>query len=179
MDFPHRIAETFLELRRAATIRGALERLTSRALSDLGITREDVPHIARVGARMAPRGASYVEIVAEARDRRLQSPTLAARFVGAAKWVQSTTAATGLGRWLALELVWWRAYRRIHGELATYSDRELMADLRLSRSDIDGIAVEGADAAQVEFVRAHPAHRRYENLAPGLAASSGRQLPAD
>jgi len=90
MDFPHRIAETFLELRRAATIRGALERLTPRALSDLGITREDVPHIARVGARMAPQGASYVEIVAEARDRRLHSPTLAARFVGAAKWVQST-----------------------------------------------------------------------------------------
>ena len=84
-----------------------------------------------------------------------------------------TAAATGLGRWLTLELVWWRAYRRIHGELATYSDRELMADLRLSRSDIDGIAVEGADAAQVEFVRAHPAYRRHGNFAPGLGRVFG------
>ena len=81
MDFPHRIAETFLELRRAATIRGALERLTSRALSDLGITREDMPHIARVGARMAPRGASYVEIVAEARDRPRPLAGAGARLV--------------------------------------------------------------------------------------------------
>ena len=173
MDLPHRIAGTVLELRRAATIRGALGQLTPRALSDLGMTREDVPHIARVGARMAPQGASYIEIIAEARDRRLQTPTLAARLIGAAKWIQATAAATDLGRRLTLELVWWRAYRRTHAELATYSDRELMADLRLSRSDIDGIAVEGADAAQVEFVRAHPAHRRYENLAAGLGRVFG------
>jgi len=46
-----------------------------------------------------------------------------------------------------------------------------MADLRLSRSDIDGIAVEGADPAQVEFVRAHPAYRRYGNFG---AAGLGR-----
>ena len=50
------------------------------------ITREDIPDIARVGARMAPQGVSLRQIIAEPRPAS-QTPALAARLVGAAKWV--------------------------------------------------------------------------------------------
>ena len=67
---------------------------------------------------------------------------------------------TDLGRRVNLELVWRRAYRRVRAELATYSNQELMADLRMNRSDIDSIAAEGADEQVARFVAAHPAYRR-------------------
>ena len=67
---------------------------------------------------------------------------------------------TGPGRRVRLELEWRRAYRRMRAELATYSDRELMADLRLARSEIDGIAAEGADERLAAYVAANPSLRR-------------------
>ena len=67
---------------------------------------------------------------------------------------------SGLGRRIRLELVWRRAYRQMRAELATYSDRELMADLRLARSEIDDIAAEGADERLVAYVAANPSLRR-------------------
>ena len=46
--------------------------------------------------------------------------------------------------------------QRMRAELATYSDRELMADLRLARSEIDEIAAEGADERLAAYVAANP-----------------------
>ena len=157
---------------------GALERLPPRALSDLGITPEDVPHIAVSAPGWRPRAL---------RSSR-SSPRPATGVCRPPPWPPGSSARPSGSRSRPPRPTWpagWRwsssggwAYRRIHGELATYSDRELMADLRLSRSDIDGIAVEGADAAQVEFVRAHPPTDATGNSRPVWAASSGRQLPA-
>ena len=55
-----------------------------------------------------------------------------------------TVSKTNLGAWhpgrrLNLELVWWRAYRRVRSGLSGYSDLELVADLRLKRADIDSV----------------------------------------
>lgn len=69
---------------------------------------------------------------------------------------------------------WRRAYRRVHAELDAYSDRELLADLRLTRSEIPDIAAEAADQEVAAFVRAHPEYRRaWGWRRPGLAAHAG------
>lgn len=60
---------------------------------------------------------------------------------------------------LQLALIWRREHHRVRAELASYSDRELSADLRLHRSDIPGIAGEAADAKVAAFVRSHPDYR--------------------
>ncbi len=157
MEFLHRIAAHLAEWRSAATIRDELNRLTPRALADLGMTPDDLPFVARVGARLGPQGATLAEIVSEARTQHLQRPSQSASI---AELARQALEATELGRRLNLELVWWRAYRRVRAELSAYSDQELMADLRLTRSDIDGIAAEGAEEQVAAFVAAHPAYRR-------------------
>lgn len=68
--------------------------------------------------------------------------------------------ASALGRRVRLELVWRRAHRRMRAELATYSDRELMTDLRLTRSEIDGVAAEGADERVAAFIADNPGFRQ-------------------
>lgn len=160
MVFIHRIAEHLAEIRSAAAIRHELRRLAPRALADLGVTQEDLPYVARVGARLGPKGASMAQIVSEARASRLAKPSLSSRIALVARQVVAAIEETDLGRRLNLELVWRRAYRRVRAELSTYSDQELMADLRLNRSDIDTIAAEGADEQVARFVAAHPAYRR-------------------
>lgn len=160
MVFIHRIAEYFAETRSAAAIRHELRRLAPRALADLGVTQEDLPYVARLGARLGPKGVSMTEIVREAREWRLREPTMRSRMANVAQGIVAAIEGTDLGRRLNLELVWRRAYRRVRAELETYSDQELMADLRLNRSDIDGIAAEGAHEQVAGFVAAHPAYRR-------------------
>lgn len=160
MVFTHRIAEYIAEARSAAAIRHQLQRLTPRGLADLGITQEDLPYVARLGAHLGPKGASMAEIVAQAREQRHGRPSLSSRIAQIARQLETAIEGTDLGRRLNLELVWRRAYRRVRAELSTYSNQELMADLRLNRSDIDSIAAEGADEQVARFVAAHPGYRR-------------------
>lgn len=169
MEFLHRITE----LRGAAVIRRELNRLPPRALADLGLTPEDVPYVARVGARLGPQGASIAQLVEEARALRLGRPTLASRIGSFVGQLRAGIESTAAGRALALELLWRRAYRRVHAELGSYSDRELMADLRLSRGDVHDIAVEGADEAVAEFVASHPVYRRAAAGRLGLGRAMG------
>ncbi len=170
MEFLHRIAAHIAEWRSAAAIRDELNRLTPRALADLGITPDDLPYVARVGARLGPQRATLAEIVSEARALRFHRPSKGTPIGDLAR---QALEATELGRRLNLELVWWRAYRRVQAELSAYSDQELMADLRLKRSDIDGIAVEGADEQVAAFVAAHPAYRRLGHRGAGFSRAAG------
>jgi uncharacterized protein YjiS (DUF1127 family) len=103
--------------------------------------------------------------VAEA--HRLRAETMAAFWrsvsAGLADLVRPLTKealASGLGRRIQLQMVWRRAYRQMRAELATYSDRELMTDLHLTRSEIDDIAAEGADERLGAYIAADPALRR-------------------
>ncbi|MGD9508402.1 MAG: DUF1127 domain-containing protein [Geminicoccaceae bacterium] len=160
MVFIHRIVEYLAEMRGAAAIRHELRRLTPRALADLGMTPEDVSHVARAGARLGPKGATMAQIVGEARASGLSRPSLNSRITHLVRSVEGAIERTDFGRRLNLEFVWRCAYGRVRAELATYSDRELMADLRLNRSDIDRVAAEGADEQVARFVTAHPAYRR-------------------
>jgi uncharacterized protein YjiS (DUF1127 family) len=160
MVFTHRIAEYIAEMRSAAVLRHELRRLAPRALADLGITQDDLPYVARLGARLGPKGVSMAQIVSEAREQRLRQPSMGSRAAQVARQVGAAIEGTDLGRRVNLELVWRRAYRRVRAELATYSNQELMADLRMNRSDIDSIAAEGADEQVARFVAAHPAYRR-------------------
>jgi hypothetical protein len=60
---------------------------------------------------------------------------------------------------LKLALLRRRAFRRVRAELENYSERELMADLRLNRSAIPDLAAEAADQQLAAFVRSHPEYR--------------------
>ncbi len=60
---------------------------------------------------------------------------------------------------LNLGLVWQREFRKMRGELASYSARGLEADLRLNHSDIPGVAAEAADERVAAFVRDNPSYR--------------------
>jgi hypothetical protein len=61
---------------------------------------------------------------------------------------------------LKLALIRHRAFRKVSAELESYSERELMADLRLNRSAIPAIAAEAADQRVAAFVQSHPECRR-------------------
>ena len=61
---------------------------------------------------------------------------------------------------IGLALLRRREFLRARAELETYSERELNADLRLSRSDIPDLAAATADERVAAFVRGRPAHRR-------------------
>jgi hypothetical protein len=69
-------------------------------------------------------------------------------------------ADSGLSRRLQLGRVRRREYRRIQRELMSYTDRELLADLRRTRSEVEDIALEGAERAVAAFVAAHPDYRQ-------------------
>ena len=59
----------------------------------------------------------------------------------------------GIYRRLELASIWRREFHRVRSELACYSERQLNADLRMSRSDIPYIAMEAANervAARVQ-----------------------------
>ena len=54
--------------------------------------------------------------------------------------------ATELGRRVAHALARQREIRRVRAELASYSQRELMTDLRLTLAEVDGIAAQAPAA---------------------------------
>jgi hypothetical protein len=55
--------------------------------------------------------------------------------------------------YLKLALIRRRAFLKASAELESYSERELMADLRLNRSAIPAIAAEAADQRVAAFVQ--------------------------
>lgn len=69
-------------------------------------------------------------------------------------------AATELGKSLTLFRLRRYEQARVTHELESYSPQELMADLRLTRSEIGELAAESADRAVDAFVRARPEYRR-------------------
>jgi uncharacterized protein YjiS (DUF1127 family) len=82
--------------------------------------------------------------------------------------------ATGLPEQLELALARRREYRRVRRELAAYSERELMADLRLVPSEIPDVAAEAAAIRAAEFARGA---RRRGRVALGGAAAGAAAGP--
>ena len=206
MDLLHRIGEELATVRKRLAIKNALERLTPRALADLGLERREIPAVARLGARLGAEGVTLREVIERVRAtppasladrlfgalermserktatlayqpedleryreeaRRLRAATMTAIWrslvAGAADLVRPATVAareSALGRWLRLELVWRRSFRQLRTELGSYSERELMSDLRLTRAEIDEVAAEGADERLQAYIAADPALRR-------------------
>lgn len=68
-------------------------------------------------------------------------------------------ANTDFGKRLTLRRIHRQEYKRVSRELQSYTARELMDDLRMTRSEIPGVATESADLAVARFVRANPAYR--------------------
>ena len=99
---------------------------------------------------------------AEEIDKLLRSAGRGLVRLGSALAQPITAAirATGLPRRIALARLWRGEFLRVRAELEANSGRELMADLRLTRSEIPEIAAEAADRRVAAFVRAHPEHRR-------------------
>jgi hypothetical protein len=61
---------------------------------------------------------------------------------------------------LKLALIRRREFLKVRAELESYSERELMADLRLNRSAIPAVAAEAADQRVAALVQSHPEYRR-------------------
>ena len=206
MNLLHRIGAELAVVRKQIAIKNALERLSPRALADLGLERREIPAVARLGARLGPEGATLRQVIERVQAtpsasladrllgllervgerktatrayqpqdleryreeaRRLRAETLTAIWravaTGASELVRPAVLAareSGVGRWLRLELVWRRAYRQLRTELGSYSERELMSDLRLTRAEIDEVAAEGADERVHAYLAADPALRR-------------------
>lgn len=78
---------------------------------------------------------------------------------GSLRLLAAAVGATDLARRLELTDVRRRAYRRVRAELATYTDRELLSDLRISGAQIDELAAEEADLQVEAYVRRHPEYR--------------------
>jgi uncharacterized protein YjiS (DUF1127 family) len=101
----------------------------------------------------------FDRILADA--RRLHAETMAGfgRAVGhklaeLARRATTAVADTGIGRSVAQKRAWRAAYRDMYAQLNSYSDRELLADLRLSRSEIHDIAAEAADDRVAQMAQA-------------------------
>lgn len=73
-------------------------------------------------------------------------------------------------RTFKLSRLWRREFNRVLRELGTYSDRELLIDLRLPGS-VSEVAALGADEHVAAFVRDNPEYRRAWNGA-GKAAGA-------
>ena len=123
--------------------------------------------LGRTSAGYAPAytPADLDRYVAEA--RRLRAEILAGfgrwlghRLADVARPVRQAVLESALGRWVRLELVWCQTYAQARTELMSYSDREMQADLRRSRSKIDEITAEAADERLAAYVAADPSLRR-------------------
>lgn len=95
---------------------------------------------------------------------RLRAETIA----GLWQSLRRQFAETQLGRRLTLDRLRRGEFARITRELESYTPQQLMGDLRLTPSEIDGIATDGAARAVDAFVRAHPDYR-------GAAGWEGRR----
>ena len=127
---------------------GSLERLSQRKAAELAFQPQDLDTYRQEALRLR---AETLDGIARQIGR-----SMAAMVRPVAEGIRSSE----LGRRIQLELVWRRAYRQVRAELATYSDRELLTDLRLARSEIGEIAAEGADERVADYVAANPGFRR-------------------
>jgi uncharacterized protein YjiS (DUF1127 family) len=197
MDLLHRIGQSLAaKLSEQNTVR-RLQRLDDRNLADLGLVRDEIRPVARLAAQMGPQGAAIKEIVEQvrrsgedARARRMPdngsgsrayTPSDLDRYVQEAHRLRADTisefgrilrrrlAATEMGKSITLARLRRHEHARVARELESYSPQELMADLRLTRSEIHEIAADGAERAVDAFVRAHPEYRR----AAGWGGHSG------
>lgn len=197
MDLLHRIGQSLAaKLSEQNTVR-RLRRLDDRNLADLGLARDEIRPVARLAAQMGPQGATIKEVVEQvrrsgenARARRMPdnrsgsrayTPSDLDRYVQEAHRLRADTlselgralrrrlAATEMGKSITLARLRRHEHARVARELESYSPQELMADLRLTRSEIHEIAADGAERAVDAFVRAHPEYRR----AAGWGGHSG------
>lgn len=79
------------------------------------------------------------------------------------QFVGAVATQLGLGDLVkrhTLGQVWKQAYQVALAELDTYSPNELAADLRISTSDIRGVAAEEADRRVDLFVAKNPQYRQ-------------------
>jgi uncharacterized protein YjiS (DUF1127 family) len=116
------------------------------------ITRHDLARLVKEGRRLR----------AEEIDKLFRSVGRGIIRLGSAlaQPINAAISATGVPQRITLAWIWWREFRRVRAELGCYSERELMADLRLNRSEIPGIAAEAADERVMAFVRDHPDYRQ-------------------
>ena len=148
-----------------------LARLDARALADLGIERAEIGPLARLVAESGSADIHLQDALAQLRrDRAGAAPEPLTGLAARVARLWQAAGETDLGRSLKLRLLWRSAFRQARAELRAYSPRELMADLRLSPSNIDDLAAEAADDKVAAFVAANPAYRRVA-LAPRAAAA--------
>jgi uncharacterized protein YjiS (DUF1127 family) len=140
---------------------GARSSLANRLYGSLALAA--ARYSANEAQTLAYRTSDLDRYVEEA--HRLRAETMA-RF-----WqsVGQQFAATDLGKRFTLNRLRRSEIARITGELESYTPQQLMADLRLTRSEIDGIAADGAARTVDAFVRVHPDYR-------GVAGWEGRRL---
>ena len=165
MNLSHHIATAVRE----STIYRGLARLDARALADLGLERAEIGPLARLVADSGRTDIHLQDALAQLRHDRAAPEQLTGLAALVARLWQAARASD-LGRSVQLRRLWSQAFRRARAELRSYSPRELMADLRLSPSNIDDLAAETADAKVAAFVGANPAYRRVA-LAPRAAAA--------
>jgi uncharacterized protein YjiS (DUF1127 family) len=107
-----------------------------------------------------------------AQAHRLRAETMA----GFWQSIGRQFAITEMGKRLTLNRLRRSEIARITRELESYTPQQLMADLRLARSEIDGIAADSADRAVDAFVRAHPDYRSvagWEGRRMGISHARG------
>ena len=115
------------------------------------VSRQDIARYVKEGRRL--RNAEIDKLARKAGrglarlGQALAEPVLAAARV------------TGLSEQAGLARVRRREYLRVRAELLTYSDRELLTDLRLVPSEIGDVAAEAAAMRADEFARGRPGRR--------------------
>lgn len=113
------------------------------------VTRRDIDRFIEEGKRLrAAEGDKLLRAIGRGLDRYLVEPVAAA------------LRATGLPQRLELASMRRREQAKVAAELGTYSERELMGDLRMNRSEIPDVAAAEADHRVAAFVRANPDYRR-------------------
>jgi uncharacterized protein YjiS (DUF1127 family) len=181
MDLLHRLRSGLAVKRRELDTIQILNRLNDRGLADLGLTRAEIRPVARLAARLGPSGMALTEIVALARETdtaRADAPsrrhgladaiaTAARRLAGP---MMRRVAATEPYRRMELARIRRREFLRLRTQLDSYSDRELMADLRLTRSEIEDVAADGAQRLVDTVVRDQRGHWRAPRHAAGRVA---------
>lgn len=166
MNLLHHIATAARESR----IYRGLARLDDRALADLGIERAEIGPLARLVAESGTPDIHLQDALAQLRRDRIAAPEQLTGLAALVARLWQAAGETDLGRSLELRLLWRSTFRQARAELHSYSPRELMADLRLSPSNIDDLAAEAADGKVAAFVAANPAYRRVA-LTPRAAAA--------
>jgi uncharacterized protein YjiS (DUF1127 family) len=154
-------------VRRVREARDAHAEAAARAAAALAavprVSRGDIDRYAAEGRRL--REEEVTKLLRHA------GRGLAALAHALAAPLAAAIDATGLPERVEAALAGRREFRRVRRELAAYSERELMADLRLVPSEIRDVAAEAAAMRAAEFARMR---RRGRAILGGTAAAAGR-----